>query len=202
MTSASVLEYCIGWTLFSFTRPLFDRHCYRCKTYSMISGCIYWQPVLVNILHVTSNLPRMIFLIDRFVCKVRLSVRLCCRAMHCVRTATVILRSVRWRRECAATSVLTRRVPTRLQWLEYRRVSNVTPALWCLTPCPHQSGASFAIGQLVQVLYYDVYFLTNNNACPLPFNGEMQSPSCARSLPPINHPLQSFLLPTGFVLVG
>ena len=31
------------------------------------------------------------------------------------------------------------------------------------------------------------------NACPLPFNGEMRSPSSASSLPPINHPLQSFL---------
>ena len=32
-----------------------------------------------------------------------------------------------------------------------------------------------------------------SSACPLPFNGEMRSPSSARSLPPINHPLQSFL---------
>ena len=32
-----------------------------------------------------------------------------------------------------------------------------------------------------------------SSACPFPFNGEMQSPSSARSLPPINHPLQSFL---------
>ena len=31
------------------------------------------------------------------------------------------------------------------------------------------------------------------SACPLPFKGEMRSPSSARSLPPINHPLQSFL---------
>jgi len=31
------------------------------------------------------------------------------------------------------------------------------------------------------------------SACPLPFNGEMRSPSSARSLLPINHPLQSFL---------
>ena len=30
-----------------------------------------------------------------------------------------------------------------------------------------------------------------SSACPLPFNGEMRSPSSARSLPPINHPLQS-----------
>ena len=32
-----------------------------------------------------------------------------------------------------------------------------------------------------------------SSACPLPFNGEMRSPSSACSLPPINHPLQSFL---------
>ena len=32
-----------------------------------------------------------------------------------------------------------------------------------------------------------------SSACPLPFNGEMRSRSSARSLPPINHPLQSFL---------
>ena len=33
-----------------------------------------------------------------------------------------------------------------------------------------------------------------SSACPLPFNGEMRSlASSARSLPPINHPLQSFL---------
>ena len=32
-----------------------------------------------------------------------------------------------------------------------------------------------------------------SSACPLPFNEEMRSPSSARSLPPINHPLQSFL---------
>ena len=32
-----------------------------------------------------------------------------------------------------------------------------------------------------------------SSACPLPFNGEMRSPSSARSLPPINHPLQLFL---------
>jgi len=32
-----------------------------------------------------------------------------------------------------------------------------------------------------------------SSAYPLPFNGEMRSPSSARSLPPINHPLQSFL---------
>ena len=32
-----------------------------------------------------------------------------------------------------------------------------------------------------------------SSACPLPFNGETLSPSSARSLPPINHPLQSFL---------
>jgi len=33
----------------------------------------------------------------------------------------------------------------------------------------------------------------SSSACPLPFNGEMRSRSSARSLPPINHPLQSFL---------
>ena len=32
-----------------------------------------------------------------------------------------------------------------------------------------------------------------SSACPLPFNEEMRSPSSARSLPQINHPLQSFL---------
>ena len=32
-----------------------------------------------------------------------------------------------------------------------------------------------------------------SSACPLPFNGEMRSPSSTRSLPPINYPLQSFL---------
>ena len=32
-----------------------------------------------------------------------------------------------------------------------------------------------------------------SRACPLPSNEEMRSPSSARSLPPTNHPLQSFL---------
>jgi len=39
----------------------------------------------------------------------------------------------------------------------------------------------------------DSIFVPAPVQCPLPFDGEMRSPSSARSLPPINHPLQSFL---------
>jgi len=55
--------------------------------------------------------------------------------------------------------------------------------------------------ELVQEIGRRITLVTENSrqyfcfsACPLPFNGEMQSPCTARSLPPNNHPLQSFLV--------
>jgi len=47
--------------------------------------------------------------------------------------------------------------------------------------------------ELVQEIGRRITLVTEDSACPLPFNGEMRSSSSARSLPPINHPLQSFL---------
>ena len=49
------------------------------------------------------------------------------------------------------------------------------------------------IGRRITLVTEDSRQYFCSSACPLPFNGEMRSPSSARSLPPINHPLKSFL---------
>jgi len=81
---------------------------------------------------------------------------LCCRAMHCAHTVTVTRRSVRWRKEWVATSVLTRRVQTLSPWLVCPGVSSVILEHSYLTSCQHQSGGLSAIGELYVLCSYIV----------------------------------------------